>query len=258
MKSLSTIFGTKSHRTLSEDSHTPLYHQLYTLLKASILDGTIENGVQMPTELQLAEAFSVSRITVKRAMDELSKENLVERRRAKGTHVTYQYKPQPVKAPLLGMLEEIESMARHSDVTVLECERLIPPAEIRDMLGIESKGTALNLVRIRSKDKHPFGYYHSWTSGLSRKITAKEVAAKTRLELFREHGLVITHVTQTLSAVAATTTLAKALELQVGDPVLTLSRKSFTRIDGDEKLMDLLEIYYNPSRFQYQMDLEVE
>ena len=42
-------------------------------------------------------------------------ENLVQRRRGKGTHVTYQYTPKPVQAPLMGMLQEIESMARQAE-----------------------------------------------------------------------------------------------------------------------------------------------
>ncbi len=120
MSSIVEIFSESQIQTLSQDAPTPLYFRLYSLLKDAILNGTIGTGIQMPTEQQLAETFGVSRITAKRAMDELAAENLVERRRGKGTHVTYQYKPGPVKAPLVGMLQEIESMARHSDVKVID------------------------------------------------------------------------------------------------------------------------------------------
>ena len=75
----------------------PLYFQLYSLLKQAILNGTVACGTQMPTEQQLAEAFGVSRITAKRAMDELAAETLVERRRGKGTHVIYEYAPKPYR-----------------------------------------------------------------------------------------------------------------------------------------------------------------
>ena len=114
MKTIAEIFSDTQLKALEQDIPTPLYFRLYTLLKNAILDGTIENGAQMPTEQQLADNFGVSRITAKRAMDELASEQLVERHRGKGTHVTYEYSPQPVKAPLVGMLQEIESMARHS------------------------------------------------------------------------------------------------------------------------------------------------
>ena len=89
MQLVTDIFGSNGRSLLKHESHTPLYHQIYTLLKAAILDGTLENGAQVPTELQLASAFDVSRITVKRAMDELANDKLVERRRAKGTHARW-------------------------------------------------------------------------------------------------------------------------------------------------------------------------
>jgi hypothetical protein len=52
-------------------TRVPLYHQLYSVLRGAILDGTIAYDAQMPTEQQLAATFDVSRITAKRAMDDL-------------------------------------------------------------------------------------------------------------------------------------------------------------------------------------------
>jgi len=83
-------------------SRVPLYHQLYSVLRDAILDGTISYNAKMPTEQQLAATFDVSRITAKRAMDELAAEGLVARFRGKGSHVIYQYTPEPVRAPLDG------------------------------------------------------------------------------------------------------------------------------------------------------------
>jgi GntR family transcriptional regulator len=80
-------------------TRVPLYHQLYSVLRGAILDGTIAYDAQMPTEQQLAATFDVSRITAKRAMDDLAAEKLVARFRGKGSHVTYRYKPQAQHNP---------------------------------------------------------------------------------------------------------------------------------------------------------------
>ena len=64
------LFGRHVQKQLSKASPTPLYHQLYTVLKTMVIDGTLELGARMPTEEQLAELFSVSRITATRAMEE--------------------------------------------------------------------------------------------------------------------------------------------------------------------------------------------
>lgn len=258
MESIADIFSEGQMQALNRDAPTPLYFRLYSLLKDAILNGTIDNGDQMPTEQQLAETFGVSRITAKRAMDELAAENLVERRRGKGTHVTYEYKPGPVKAPLVGMLQEIESMARHSDVKVLECKRMQPTAEVRDALGLGENEKALYLLRVRSKDGQPFGYYASWSVGIDKPVRKGDFRKATRLEIFRKQGLNLTHVTQTISAIAATPDLAQHLETDTGAPLISLVRHSFDMHDGEERLVDYLQVYYHPDRFQYRMDLNID
>jgi GntR family transcriptional regulator len=252
------IFSPVQGQALRQDAPTPLYFQLYSLLKQAILNGTVANGTQMPTEQQLAESFGVSRITAKRAMDELAAEQLVERRRGKGTHVTYEYTPKPVQAPLIGMLQEIESMARHSEVRVLTCRRGKPPEPIAAILGIGDSRKALELIRVRSRDGQPFGHYASWTVGLDAPLTKKDFRGAPRLEIFRRHGLNITHVTQTISAEAASDELAERLNTPVGAPLISLVRYSYTTSGNDEQVADYLHAHYHPERFQYQMDLKID
>jgi GntR family transcriptional regulator len=258
MNSIAQIFSEAQLKALSQNSPTPLYYQLYSLLKESIRNGTIGNGMQMPTEQQLAESFGVSRITAKRAMDELASEELVERRRGRGSHVTYEYSPKPVKAPLVGMLQEIESMARHSDARVLECKNMRPPAHIRDVLSMPENDKALYLVRVRSRDGQPFAHYASWTTGLGKTVKKSDFRDSTRLEIFRKQGVKLTHVTQTISAIAATAELAQHLQIDEGAPLISLLRYSFTTGNGEEQLVDYLQACYHPDRFQYQMDLKLD
>ena len=70
------VFSAHVVGQLSKQSPTPLYHQLFSLLKSRILDGTLAYGTRLPPEERLADIFSVSRITAKRAMDDLSKEKV--------------------------------------------------------------------------------------------------------------------------------------------------------------------------------------
>ena len=160
------VFSAHVVGQLSKQSPTPLYHQLFSLLKSRILDGTLAYGTRLPPEERLADIFSVSRITAKRAMDDLSKDALVERRRGRGTHVIYQYSPRPVQAPLTGMLQEIESMARNSVAQILDFGIRIPPQKIREDLRLAEGETVLHLLRVRERDGMKFGHYTSWTAGV--------------------------------------------------------------------------------------------
>ena len=256
MNTLADIFSDPQLHPVEGEAPTPLYFRLYRLLKNAILDGTLSEGTRMPTEQELSEYFGVSRITAKRAMDELAAEDLVARQRGRGSHVIYQYQPQPVKAPLMGMLEEIESMARHSEVKVLECKRLLPPARIRELLGLQAEDKALLLERIRYRDRQAFAYYSSWTTGLSKPVNRRQFSRSPRLEIFRKQGLQISHITQTISAVAASVEQADHLDTEVGAPLLSLQRHSFAQLDGKERLVDVLDVFYHPERFQYRMELQ--
>jgi len=255
MSSMDSLISPQQRKTLDPDSHAPLYYQLYSLLKNLILNGTLPNGTRMPTEQQLSDTFGVSRITAKRAMDELAAEQLVERRRGKGSHVIFKYKPGPVKAPLIGMLQEIESMARQTEARVLEVAQLQPPAEIREELSLQSADTALKILRVRSRGAEPFGYYESWTVGLKKKPSLNKLENTPRLEIFREQGLNIVHVKQTLSAVSASDEIAAALKIKTGTPLLSMVRRSY---DANELLRDYMHVRYNPEHFQYQMDLTID
>lgn len=250
------LFTARDRESLRGEAPTPLYYQMYTLLKNRILDGSIAHGTQMPTEQQLAEAFSVSRITAKRAMDELAAEELVERRRGKGTHVTHHYDPEPVHAPLTGMLEKLASMGRDTKVRVLDVGMLVPPGDIKVELGLDGDEKAHRVVRVRStEDGEPFAHYISWTVGLEEGFSTHELETRVRYDIMKENGNEVTKIEQNLGATAAQDFIASELDMKVGEPLLTLTRRSYTE---EGRLVDILYCHYNPKRFQYRMSMSMD
>jgi len=68
-------------------AHAPLHRTVFTSIQEKIFSGEWTEGALMPTEAELCRQFGVSRITVRRALDELARLKLVERIRGKGTFV---------------------------------------------------------------------------------------------------------------------------------------------------------------------------
>ncbi|MXY18230.1 MAG: GntR family transcriptional regulator, partial [Acidobacteria bacterium] len=128
MDELQRLFTPMELDSLRADSPVPLYHQLYQLLKQRILGGEPGFGAKLPTEAQLAEGFGVSRVTAKRAMDLLVANELIQRKRGRGSHVVFQAPASDVEAPLVGMLEKLAQMSRSTLVRVLHIDRRPPPA----------------------------------------------------------------------------------------------------------------------------------
>lgn len=250
---ISELFSERDLNSLQAESPAPLYHQMHVLLRNRILDGTIAQGTRLPGEEDLAVAFGVSRITAKRALDELAAEELVNRRRGRGTHVTHHYEQPPVRGPLVAMLENMADMGRHTRITVLAVEHVLPPGDVRADLNLDGGARAWHVVRVRrSEDGTPFAYYESWTSGISRGLTRKDLEGRLRLDILRENGLELARIEQYLAASSATTAVAEELQMNAGDPVLTLTRQSF---DQTGALVDILFAQYHPRRFHYRMTL---
>ena len=154
MTSIDVLFSKDKKSLVSTDLPSPLYHQLYSLIKTNILNGTLHFSEKLPSEDEVAREFDVSRITVKRAMNELANDGLVDRARGKGTHVIYKYTPTPVQAPLVGVLEEIDSIARESVATVFECSMLKPPQADRKSTRLNSSHVVISYAVFCLKKKN--------------------------------------------------------------------------------------------------------
>ena len=72
---------------LNDNSLTPLYQQVLEDIKAEISSGTYASGQRIPSEAELSQLYSVSRVTVRRAIEELVGEGYLTKRQGKGTYV---------------------------------------------------------------------------------------------------------------------------------------------------------------------------
>jgi len=148
-------------------------------------------------------------------------------------------------------------MARRTTVRTIDCLEKVPPSKIRGVLNLADDQKALHLVRVRSNKNEPFAYYISWTRDLTKPVSRRQLNKSPRLEIFREQGLLINHVSQTISAVTADEKLAAELDTQVGAPLLSLLRLSYTD-EHEDTPVDYMQCYYHPERFQYRMDLRLD
>ena len=74
----------EKNNNINPDSMIPMYKQIVNLLNEKIEKGELEPGDKLPSEAELMEAYSVSRITIRSAISELEEDGLVIRSRGKG------------------------------------------------------------------------------------------------------------------------------------------------------------------------------
>lgn len=254
MASMQDLFSSREMKALQDEAPTPLYFQLFTLLKNRILNGSIPHGEQMPTEEELAKGFAVSRITAKRALDDLAAAELVERRRGKGTFVTYTAARESVHAPLVGELEKLHNLARRTHVQVLDVGKQLPPGDVAAEMGLERGELAWRASRIRcTEDDMPYSHVISWTTGITKGYTKSALERGVRLDILKANGIEIHNIEQTITAVPARDFFAQALNMDIGEPTLLMVRRIF---DSTGRLVDILYCHHNPRRFQFRLEID--
>ena len=103
---------------LDPSTGAPLYQQIFVILQNKIQSGELVPGDAVAGEQELCAEFGVSRITARRALNELAERGLVERQRGRGTRVLAS-PAQPVRASIDGLLENVGHIGRTTTVQVL-------------------------------------------------------------------------------------------------------------------------------------------
>src|SRR5438105_3357620 len=137
-----------------ERGPVPLHHQVYLDLRVALDNGEWGPDEQLPTERELAAQYGCSLITVRRALDELTREHRLERTRGRGTFVT-----RPViERDLLGTASFTEEMRSrgHEPTTQVVTARQQPSTEkVADALGLDVGDSVVYFERLRMADGEP-------------------------------------------------------------------------------------------------------
>lgn len=245
---------------LAQKSPVPLYYRLYAILRERIASGVNPVGSVLPTEAEITETFNVSRITAKRALDELAAEGLVERTRGRGTTVTGRASAlitaRPIMASIDGLLENLTAIGRETSIDVIEYGYLPPPDFVRGQLELRPGALVQHAVRVRSLDGEPLSQSTTFVpEHIGRAYNAKDMATTPLIDLLERTGIVVGSAEQSLSAAAADTLTAPRLKVGVGTPLL-LMKRCVKDVGG--KPVQYIEILYRPDRFEYRMSLTRE
>lgn len=231
----------------------PLYHQIYVLLREQILSGVYADQALVPTEQALSARFGVSRITAKRALDELAAEGLVVRQRGRGTTVVGRMPNRPLTANISGLLENLLMLGLKTSVAIIEFDYVAAPEEVRAALDLPEGAEVQRAVRVRSHDGAPLSYSVSFVPAeIGRAYDRKDLTTTPLLALLERAGILIGSADQTIGAALADTVVAPLLGVRVGSPLLSITR---TVSDQNGRPVEYITIRYRPDRYQYRMKL---
>ncbi|QQO10721.1 GntR family transcriptional regulator [Breznakiella homolactica] len=154
--------------TLDTKISVPLYIQLKNILQKMIENGTFKEGEQIPTEAVLCRRYHVSRITVRNALKELEKENLLQKIQGKGTFVSERNKLHRTLSVVAGFSEVCREQNRVPGAKVVKSA--IEDASEDDIreLNLPADAKVYVLERIRYADNIPVSIeYNRFTEDYS-------------------------------------------------------------------------------------------
>jgi len=228
--------------------------RLYLLLRDRILTGEDRPHARLPSEPMLAAQNNVSRVTVRRALDQLAADGLIERRPGSGTFVSGKGTSAPVVADFSNVLTHLVEMGRRTEVRLLAFSYVKASEALVEALRLAPDERVQRSIRVRMIDGLPFSYLVTHVPeriGIS--YSEADLASMPLLSLLERSGVVVQRASQTIGASLASPDIAEALGLEIGSPLLSLTRVVFGP-DGDG--VEHLHALYRPDRYSFQMELE--
>jgi GntR family transcriptional regulator len=234
-------------------SFSPLYQQIKGLILNSLRLGEWKPGESIPSEKDLATRFRVSQGTVRKAIDELAAENLLDRRQGKGTFVATHATDQ-AQFRFLKLVPDTGTPGSEGPAQrdIVECRRARASADVARALALRTGDAVLQVRRVLSFAGAPTILEDIWLPAAPFKgLTAERLAnyQGPMYALFEtEFNVRMVRAEEKIRAEPAVGGLEQLLKVEPGTPLLSVERIAYTYKDVP---MELRRGYYRTDTHHY-------
>ncbi|WP_343927933.1 GntR family transcriptional regulator [Pigmentiphaga daeguensis] len=213
---------------LSRSLGTPLHHQISAVIKDGIANGRYQPGERLPTEDALCRLFSVSRITVRRAMQGLEEQGLIERRQGDGTFVAESAAVVSLQTPLSGFMAQVAESRALSTPRLLSFEEVEAPLQVLTGLMLPPGERVMKLVRLRTRGSLPILHSTAWLpADIAARLRPEDFSRHALSELMARAGFPYFRIEAAAGAALADPVLARDLQVPIGSALVDVRRVAF-------------------------------
>lgn len=238
---------------LNKAHPVPLYYQVKEDLLNKINKKVFEVGDIIPSESELQGIYKVSRITIRRAIQELVQEGYLSTQQGKGTYVSQPKATQNLNV-ISSWAETMASLGMHPETKSIDfCEEPAPVA-VAKMLNIEPGSNVYKIERLRYAAGEPICIMTNYlmpeiVPGLLEQGLMDESLYET---LEKRYGLSFSRAVETVEARAATKDEAMLLRIKKGAPLLHVLRITY---DADDRPVEVVLAASRADRYAYTINL---
>ena len=242
----------KGKSLLETKSELPLYLQIKQDLVARIESEEFKEGEKIPTEDELQEMYSVSRATIRHALQEIETEGLIRRTRGIGTIVQHKrITPQLMK--LVGFSELMNSKGMKPHTETIQVDIVDIPQKARKLFGYSAIKRTWFIKRLYMADNKPVGISNLYLPHNLEFAPQELLEMKSFYKLIADkYDLIPAIAKETLTATAAKKNEAELLGIKVGEPLLDIWRSTSS---SKNRIIEVVHILYIASRFEYEFNL---
>src|SRR3984893_17528099 len=225
-----------------------LYSRVESVLASEINAGALKVGDQLPTEDTLIARFEVSRITVRRAIQNLVSRGLVEIHRGKGTFVAAPKITQEL-TELSGFVEDMHALGRKPTARVISKEIVTADATVARQLALTRGEHVVRIRRVRLADGIPLSFDETYLPlEIGKKIITNNLKAEPIFSLLeRKYDVPLIEAEYKLDAVPAETEVDAALKVKQRSPIFRIERTSYSTGSGP---VDYVRLHYRGDMVQ--------
>ncbi len=205
---------------LNAENASPLYRQLMQRLRGDIASGAYPPHSRIPSEQELCVAYQVSRVTVRKALAELTREGLLRRMQGKGTFVCA---PRICKDlhDVTSFSDACRMQGTTASTRVISAEIIPATEEVRRQLLIQ-EDEVVQIIRIRAADEVPV-MLETNCFPLAYDGLIKEDLTGSLYGLLEVRGVEAARGVHEISLCYATPAQARLLQMHPGDALLQLA-----------------------------------
>ncbi len=236
---------------LDRSGPIPLYYQLAHRIETAIRAGDIPAGSRLENEVSLADQLSLSRPTVRRAIQELVDKGLLVRRRGIGTQVVHGEVTRDLE--LTSLHEDLVRSGQHPTTRMLRRETLGADAATAEALGIAVDAPIEHLRRLRAADGVPIAVLDNLLpAALLASVDDAAIEEHGLYPVLRARGVNIRVARQRIGARRATAEESRLLETERNSPVLSMTRTAF---DSSGSGIEMGHHCYRPDMYAFEVTL---
>lgn len=232
------------------DNRLPLYIQIASDLKFKIHSGEWEVEDQIPTEFELCNIYDVSRITIRKAIDQLVNEGLLYRKRAVGTFV--QSRELEVKEMIVkSFTQEMNDLGRKVHTLKALIEKRAASAKIANFLNIKEGDPVLNLQRVFGTEDLAFAFFDTYFTFDPDFSTDSKEYYGSFYDYLKNFDIVVDSIKEYVEAIEPNEQLVETLKINEHTPIL--KRVRITQQLGKE-FHEYSECFYIGSEYRYYVE----